>query len=198
MPRVAAILNLDVSFNSEKHWCCSSILCSPSLNKIQHLFYRTYNLFNRSKSLKFRKEFWSTENKNEKRNVWIICKKLQISLKSYQSDLRFSKCQRKFFKFHDGKNGIYLHCKMERFHLQNKELSPRVFRQKSTNARSSYFSTFRRVTFPSSSLQFSRFRLFSYIPPDIILSSLVPQGQGVSLHSGRVLAGNGNQISEFH
>lgn len=140
---------------------------------------------------------WS-ENKNEKRNVWIICKKLQISLKSYQSDLRFSKCQRKFFKFHDGKNGIYLHCKMERFHLQNKELSPRVFRQKSTNARSSYFSTFRRVTFPSSSLQFSRFRLFFYIPPDIILSSLVPQGQGVSLHSGRVLAGNGNQISEFH
>lgn len=55
--RVAAILNLDVSFNSEKQRCCSSILCSPSLNKIQRLFYRTYNLFNRSKSLKFRKEF---------------------------------------------------------------------------------------------------------------------------------------------
>lgn len=79
---------------------------------------------------------------------------------------------------------------------KNKELSLRVFRQ---NQRILGFviSTFRRVTFPSGSLKFSRFRLFSYIPPESYCPRSFPKAK-VSLHSGRVIVGNGNQISEFH
>lgn len=95
------------------------------------------------------------------------------------------------------KNGIHLHSKMERFEKKKKkEVSLRVFRQNQPTL-GFLISTFRRVTFPSSSLEFSRFRLFSYIPPESYCPRSFLKAK-VSLHSGRVIAGNGNQISEFH
>lgn len=108
-------------------------------------------------------------------------KKLQISLKSVRINQTWASPVNvtvSSLNSSTAKNGIYLHSKMERFEKKKRSFSPR-FQAKSTNTWFSYFNI------PTShfSLKFPRvFKVSSLFlhSTGIILSSLVPQGQGVA------------------